>query len=273
MGLFRKKKKKFNTLPTPGQNVVLIEGSKRGFLSNYITILTSFRDLIGRNGISADKIFISPSMFSLYGHPNNWFDDAKILENPQALQYNTIYSCDFGGWPTIEQLNLNDYCTFFPYNNRTKQYLADNLKNLSKTIGVHYRGTDHRHTDRVDIATYLSAIESEFKTGKFEQIYVATDEEGILEKIQDYFWKKHQFDKIVFNNTLKSSGSTGLHLTPHDDATRIILGDQVLLDVHSIANCDVVIGKSSNITNYARILNMQLNVKYQDLASQFRINS
>lgn len=60
------------------RDVVLIEGPPRGFLSNYLTILTSFHELINNKGYLPEKIFVSPTMFSLYGDPKNWFESYKI---------------------------------------------------------------------------------------------------------------------------------------------------------------------------------------------------
>ena len=54
-----------------GFSIRLLEGQHRGFLSNYLTILTSFRTLEAK-GIKPEDICVSPSMFMLYGkkYPN-----------------------------------------------------------------------------------------------------------------------------------------------------------------------------------------------------------
>ena len=59
-------------------DVVLTEWIQRGFLSNYITILTSARELIKKRKYNPEKLFISENMFSLYGNPKNWFEAAKV---------------------------------------------------------------------------------------------------------------------------------------------------------------------------------------------------
>ena len=48
---------------------------------------------------------------------------------------------------------------------------------------------------------------------------------------------------------------------------RILAGDEVLIDATTLSLCKTMIGKSSNITNYARILNPFLETLYQDLDS------
>ena len=42
--------------------ISLVEGQHRGFLSNYLTILTSFRTL-EKQGIDLETVSVSPSMF------------------------------------------------------------------------------------------------------------------------------------------------------------------------------------------------------------------
>ena len=44
--------------------IALVEGQHRGFLSNYLTILTSFRTLESK-GVDLDTVSVSPSMFML----------------------------------------------------------------------------------------------------------------------------------------------------------------------------------------------------------------
>jgi hypothetical protein len=49
---------------------------------------------------------------------------------------------------------------------------------------------------------------------------------------------------------------------------RILAGDEVLIDATTLSMCKTIIGKSSNITNYARILNPYVEILYQDLHSK-----
>jgi hypothetical protein len=49
-------------------DIKLMEGNHRGFLSNFITILTSYRAL-EKAGVDLNKVCVDPSMFMLYGDP------------------------------------------------------------------------------------------------------------------------------------------------------------------------------------------------------------
>lgn len=252
------------------KDIILQEVVQRGFLSDYITILTSFRQLVTREKIAPERIFISPTMFSLYNNPSNWFESERIAKpNQKGKNYNTIDSHDLEAWPTSEQLNLAGYIKYFPYNSRVTNFINSNLKVPPKTIGAHYRGTSHRHTERVDVSVFIATLEKELESGKFDQIYIATDEEQITETIQEHFLKKHNFDKIIFNPSLKTTGDIGVYDQDFDAATKVLLGDQVLLDAHSLAKCETIMGKTSNVSNYARILNSDLRVIYLDKESEF----
>ncbi|MFZ9376598.1 MAG: hypothetical protein ACO25K_05700 [Candidatus Fonsibacter ubiquis] len=250
--------------------IALTEGPSRGFLSNYVTILNAIKWLIN-DGYDGNNIFISPSMFSLYGNPINWFSDTKVLEpKGSKILPSTIYCDNMDPWPTKDQVELKKFSKYIPYNSRINLYLDNNLKNTTKSLGIHFRGTDHSmHVDRIPIEKYIEESVKEFQSNKYESIFIATDEENIIEMFENVFMGI----QIIHNNTIKSKDKiTPLHKsygarTPKE---LIDLGDQVLLDSHSISNCKKVICKTSNIINYARILNPELDVLYIDKNQSFR---
>jgi hypothetical protein len=246
---------------------VIEEGMQRGFLSNYTTILITLRELVGRRGYDGNDIFISPDMFSLYGSPTNWFSEDKVGFPEGSVVFGSTQFIDIDPWPTKDQLNLKQYTKYIPYNQRVTDYIEANLKVPNNCLGIHYRGTDHnQHVDRVSLEKFFSYIEEEINQRSYESVFVATDEENVIEAFEDFF----DGVEIVHNNSLKSNTHTALHFTNFDSDTKVKLGDQVLLDSHSIANCRTVICKTSNIINYARILNQNLNVIYVDKNLQFR---
>lgn len=248
-------------------SIVILEGPARGFLSNYTTILITVKQLVERLKYKTGEIFISPQMFSLYGNPVNWFDK-KIVEHPENSKLiSSLEFFNFSPWPTQEQLNLKEYIKYVPYNLRVSEYIKENLKTDDTFVGVHFRGTDHSgHIDRVDIEVYYEFVEIQLEKYNLKKIFVATDEENIIEKFQNKF---SELD-IVYNDTIKSSTMTPLHFSNFSAEEKIKLGDQVLLDSHSLSLCKSVIGKTSNIINYARILNPNLITNYVDTHLQFR---
>lgn len=255
------------------ERIILQEVVPRGFLSNYTTILTSFRYLVSRNNINPDNIKISSGMFSLYGNPVNWFDSDKIsntVELGNKLHPSTD-GYDFDPWPTEKQLDLLGYIQYFPYNERIENYLKYNIKNINNCLGIHFRGTDHcQHVDEVPLNMYLNSSMSEFLSHDYDSIFICSDEENIIEQFRKFFNDKLNFKNIIFNDVNRSRTKIALHHSGFDFSTRIKLGDEVLLDSHSLSKCSTIIGKTSNLVTYARILNPKIKILYQDMDLQFR---
>jgi hypothetical protein len=246
--------------------VVIIEEFPRGFLSNYTTILITLKELIGNRGYNPDSIFISPDAFSLYGNPGNWFLESKIGHPKDSEIVGATRFMNIDAWPTEDQLDLSEYIKCIPYNSRVDSFLKSNLINFDNCLGIHYRGTDHgNHIDKISLERFLSETMSELDRTNYDSVFLATDEINILE----FFQNALAGIKVYHNNTIKSKTSQSLHYSGFDEQTRIKLGDEVLLDCHSIANCKSVICATSNIINYARILNSKLNIIYLDKNLKF----
>jgi len=254
--------------------IILHEGWQRGFLSNYSSILSAFRFLIEKEEVPPENIFLSSSNFTLYGHPQNWFEEKIILDD----QFNAFYVCSNieSGYsvsirPTIDELNnIKKYRDLIPFNQRTKNYLNNSMLNLDNSLGIHFRGTDHWHTNRIELDRYLNEASKELEKNNYNQIFISTDENNIIDKIKEYFYSNYKFDKIVFNQCQRSVGTTGTHNIQYDPYVKINMGFEVLLDAYSLSKCKTVVGKTSNLTYYARMLNNDLNMIYLDLNSEIR---
>jgi hypothetical protein len=253
--------------------IALIENGPRGFLSNYTTLLTSFRDLVDRRNINPDDIFISSSMFSLYGNPENWFDSKKITNVLDGfIVHDSVTNFDLSVWPTYKELELQKYIQYIPFNSRVKKILEKDRTNYSNTLGIHYRGTDNRpgaHTDFIPVEDVLKSASEEFEANFYDSIFISSDEEGVVEIFKEYFFKNHNFKNILYFDHIRTTGNVGLHFSNFSPQEKILLGDQVLIDATTLSKCKTVIGKTSNLINYARILTPNLEVLYQDLNTNF----
>jgi hypothetical protein len=247
--------------------IKLVEGMHRGFLSNYLTILTSMRTLEKR-GIDLNDVCVSPSMFMLYGNPNNWFDPSKVSDSAdRTFNSQDGWDCDYP-WASYRDLDLDKYRKYLPYNRRMQEKIDDiPSEQYKNALGVHYRGTDGvGHTEFVAVKTYLKTTEEEFNSGRYDCIFLATDQTNIIDEFKNYFPKI----KIYHYNHQRTMSTAGLHYSiqaESDTPERILAGDEVLIDATTLSMCKTIIGKSSNITNYARILNPYLEIIYQDLSS------
>jgi hypothetical protein len=246
-------------------DIKMVEGMHRGFLSNYLTILTSFRNF-ENDGVDPNKICISPSMFMLYGNPVNWFDPSRVSDDALSF-FNTQegWNCDYP-WGSFDDFNLDKYRKYFPYNERMQSKIDSIPKEKYKNaLGVHYRGTDGvGHTEFVAIEEYLKATEEEFNSGGYDCIFLTTDQTNAVDEFKNYFPNItiHCYDHQ------RTMSTAGLHYSIEAEPNspeRILAGDEVLIDATTLSLCKTIIGKSSNITNYARILNPYLEILYQDL--------
>lgn len=257
------------------KKIILQEDNERGFLSNYTTILMSFKGLIKYEGIDHRDILISSSMFSLYGHPKYWFDSSKIMEKKSYVVGDIYRSSteyfDFDAWPTKEQLNLLEYTNYFSYNDKVKKYLKLNLPKIENGFGIHFRGTDHSyHVDEVPLENYFQTIKNNFNEDEYETVFICSDEYYVIEKFEKFFKSTFNFSNIKINNVTRSKTKTALHLSNFDARTKVKMGYEVLLDSHSLSSCKTIIGKSSNVISYARILNPEIKVLYQDKNLTFK---
>lgn len=246
-------------------DIKLMEGNHRGFLSNFITILTSYRAL-EKAGVDLNKVCVDPSMFMLYGDPSNWFDISKVSDDaPKAANTQDLFDCDYP-WGTFRDFDLNKYRKYIPFNPRVLGILdAITAEKYATCLGVHYRGTDGvGHTEFVAVEKYLKATEEEFATGDYEAIFLATDQTNIV----DIFRERFEGVKVYCYDHQRTMSNAGLHYSIQaqpNSPERILAGDEVLIDATTLSLCKTMIGKSSNITNYARILNPFLETLYQDL--------
>ena len=95
-----------------GFRIRLLEGQHRGFLSNYLTVLTSFRTL-ERSGVKPEDVCVSPSMFMLYGTADNWFDKTKVTDDAdQAFNSQEGWDLNYC-WPSYRDLDLKKYIKYF----------------------------------------------------------------------------------------------------------------------------------------------------------------
>ena len=248
------------------QNIILREGIPRGFFSNLTTILTCSRYHVNR-GVDLDNIYMGSDMFSLYGSPDNWFEPQGIGNN--GISADSREGFDLEKHSTTQQLDLLHYLNRFPWNCRVQKYLQQHVNIPKNTLGLHFRGTDHNYNDathgsRVDLDIYLKKLAGLCETNSFDSVFLCSDESAVLDKITNFLIHVCGVDDIIINPVTRITGSAGLHWT-NLPFNKVKLADEVILDAHCLAACNTVIGKTSNLINFARILTPSLDVHYTDL--------
>ena len=138
------------------------------------------------------------------------------------------------------------YKKYFVLSNDTKTYIIENVRKMKlhyRLIGVHVRATDYTcgfngHPKFVTPEEYLAEAKRIFLTGRYDKIFLATDDFSVI----DLFKYTFKENLVFYQDTLRSDGVIGVH--QKDDSRELHhykLGLEVLRDVYMLANCDVFI--------------------------------
>lgn len=149
---------------------------------------------------------------------------------------------------------------YIRYNQKTADYLKKQYQELledKKTLGVHYRGTDFRkqynnHPVAVRIEQTIEEVRKLLSDKKYEQIFLATDEQSAVEKFRE------EFGNIVkvYQDTFRDEGGDDsiAFSTSERPNHKFLLGLEVLRDEYTLTNCAGLICGYSNVTFLARIM-------------------
>ncbi len=162
------------------------------------------------------------------------------------------------------------YKKYFHLNQTTRAYMEKEIGavlNGKRTLGVQVRGTDfklqaNKHPVFVTPEEYLAEAKKLLASGRYEQVFLATDDLEALE----LFRREIPEDQLVyFSDVLRSTGK----VNPFDVESsrplhRYKLGLEVLRDVYALACCDGLIGGLSQVVFAAQYINIALDKAYKD---------
>ena len=128
-----------------------------------------------------------------------------------------------------------------------------------KVCGVHWRGTDKRvpppgHRPTPSIADVAKAVQEVCASDKPELIFLASDENGIREKIEERAGVP-VVSADAFRLEQHGTGE-GLHTARNCSARkhhRYLLGLEVLRDAWLLSRCNCLVHGHSNVTNAAML--------------------
>lgn len=154
------------------------------------------------------------------------------------------------------------YNKYIKLNVLTQNYMdqqINSLLNNKKTLGVHVRGTDYlknynNHPVAVTASEYLEKTIQVFETGKYEQIFLATDEVAVVEMFKDRF----KDSVVVYNDVARTKAEEAddipvANKEPDKADGKYLLCREVLRDMLTLASCDSFIGGLSWVATIARI--------------------
>ena len=159
---------------------------------------------------------------------------------------------------------------YIRFSDRTQSYLNSTTDKLicgKKTLGVHVRGTDmnvgyNGHAKAVSPDEYLEAAKKLYKTGVFEQIFLATDEAAVIELFENCFGNK----LVYFKDILRSEDGQAVHFSQNTrEHHKYLLGLEVLRDMYALSLSDGLVAGISNVSLAARMMKKSFGKEYEQI--------
>ena len=118
-----------------------------------------------------------------------------------------------------------------------------------KVLGVHFRGTDYkrgfdRHPVYVDETQTIDEIRKAMDTGKFDAVFVASDDPDIYDSIKEAL---PEVPVLMHRDVYRSSGNESVAFSKSSRKYhKYLLGYEIARDMYTLSLCDgLVAGKSS----------------------------
>lgn len=182
---------------------------------------------------------------------------ANSLDNPEEMD----------AYITSRAALIQKYIKF---SNQVQDYMNDRVEPLFaeyNVLGVHVRGTDFNmgykgHAVAVTPREYLEETQNAFRKGKFEKVFLATDEVSVIKMYEKAFGSCLIYHKDI----LRSQSGTALHFSGNSRKNhKYLLGLEVLRDMYSLSKCDGLVAGMSNVSLTARIMKRSNGEEYNFL--------
>lgn len=173
------------------------------------------------------------------------------------------------GEPEID-FYAETYKRFIRLNDTTREYVDNSIEEIigpKRTLGIHVRGTDFNqgflyHPVALRAGEVIERVKDVISNGDYEQIFLATEDQRILEA----FKKEFGGMLVYYDDVARSDCDVGPHSMELDRPLHHYkLGLEVIRDAHTLANCDGLICGLSQVSFAARYINRAEGKKYADL--------
>lgn len=191
---------------------------------------------------------------------HNWVQRRQIEKDSGMIENNYLITDKY--IETIAYI-VNKYLA---YNDQVDQYIAENVKDIidKKVLGVHVRGADFKrgyknHPFMVTTDEYLQMAKQAFDSGKFDKVFLATDDKEAIDK----FTAEFSENLIFFEDVVRTDGDeTVMKSIDERELHHYKLGLEVIRDMHALSVCSGLIAGMSNVSIFARILKTARKDKY-----------
>lgn len=155
---------------------------------------------------------------------------------------------------------------YLHFNETTRRIIEERVRERiisEDTLGVHIRGTDYKgnyknHPTYIPPETYYPYVRQALSTGKYRKIYLATDDQEILEAFIHEFGE----DNVIYaRNNQRGTGEVGVHT--NQGIGRYQAGIEVICDMAALSHCRGLISGLSQVGLMARIFKRSRHERYQ----------
>ncbi|WWR15423.1 O-fucosyltransferase family protein [Lachnospiraceae bacterium JLR.KK008] len=212
-------------------------------------------------GVSVEEMWTSYNVFqSEEIHVTDFFLDREIRGGEDGYLISEPFIDRLAG-VMKKYIRLNDW---------TDAYMRREISVLlggRKTIGVHVRGSDFKggynnHPTFVPVEEFLRAADNMMKNGRYEQVFLATDDVGAIKAFAKVFG-----DRLVYyGDVMRTEGEVSVAFCNSQRKNhKYLLGLEVLRDMLSLAACDGLVAGISQVSNCARIARKSYGRQYEDM--------
>lgn len=161
--------------------------------------------------------------------------------------------------------------TYISLNDSIKQYIGNSQEEIGlkgNILGVHVRGTDFKnnykgHPVYISAQEYCDKTKDIFGSGKYDKVFLATDDIEALNVFEKTFE-----DKLIYYKDVKRAGGTvsvAFKKQQLSECEKFSLGKEVVRDMLTLAGCASLIAGKSQVSICSIISNAAWYSKYQDL--------
>ncbi|MCL2311734.1 MAG: hypothetical protein FWC41_04490 [Firmicutes bacterium] len=152
-------------------------------------------------------------------------------------------------------IDLNDELKDFIKKDNTYQMILN-----GRYIGVHIRGTDFRrnynnHPVSLDINDYTNYIDDLIIRGNIDGIFLATDDENIINEMNSKYTER----LVFFIDVYRSVTGKAIHYDIESKRSlhKYKMGRELIRDIYTLAACDIFISGLSAVSTMTKVINKQ----------------
>jgi len=190
---------------------------------------------------------------NFYTEINQFDGNADISVSDDQVWYHYVKNDSTPSDSFLRQLSV-DALPYLKYSKQFQEY-RDTFQDITNYITLHFRGSlANWHTPYVPEESYIPIINEKYND--IDNILICTDDNNAVNNFKRLLPNKN----IIHNSTFtKQGGEVHLYKPPTE---RVGIGFEVMRDSIFMSKSKAVIGKGSNVSSFAKILNSDLQINY-----------